>query len=89
MCIRDSSNIADHLIDMNHNITDINNNMEIIEVNNNKNDIIQLEKLYIYLHKKYNKLMNQQTIFENDQLFQYMTCLVSPNNDGSGRFNMK
>ena len=32
--------------------------------------------------------MNQQTIFENGQLFQYMTSLVSPNNDGSGKFNM-
>ena len=38
------SNIADHLISMNHSITNITNNMEI---NNNKN-IIQLEKLYIY-----------------------------------------
>ena len=46
------SNIADHLINMNHSITNITNNMEIVEANNNKNDIIQLEKLYIYLHKK-------------------------------------
>ena len=59
MCIRDSfrafnnkktgiSNIADHLISMNHSITNITNNMGIVEINNNKNDIIQLEKLYIY-----------------------------------------
>ena len=45
------SNISDHLISMNHSITDINNNMEIVEINSNKNDIIQLAKLYIYLHK--------------------------------------
>ena len=35
------------LINMNHSITNISNNMEIVELNNNKNDIIQLEKLYI------------------------------------------
>ncbi len=83
------SNVADHLINMNHSITDINNNMEIVEINNNKNDIIQLEKLYIYLHKKNYKLMNQQTIFENDELFRYLSNIVSTNNDVSGKFNME
>ena len=28
--------------------------------------------------------MNQQTIFENDELFQYLSNIVSTNNDVSG-----
>ena len=32
--------------------------------------------------------MNQQTIFENDELFRYLSSFVSTNNDGSGKFSM-
>ena len=81
-----TSNIADHLITTNHQITDINCNMEIIEINKNKKDIIQLEKLYIYLHKKYNTLMNQQIIFDNDTLLQLAANMTSRNPDGSWTF---
>ncbi len=33
--------------------------------------------------------MNQQTIFENDELFRYLSNIVSTNNDVSGKFNME
>ena len=50
--------------------------MEIMEINNNKNDIIHLEKLRIYLHKKDNNLMNQQTLFKNDEFFKCATKII-------------
>ena len=75
-----TSNVAEHLIKNKHNITNIQQNMEILEINYNKNDIIQLEKLHIYLHKKNNQnLMNQQIIFEADDLFKIGAHLISTN----------
>ena len=42
---------------------------------------------YTFIKKNY-KLMNQQTIFENDELIRYLSSFVSTNNDGSAKFSM-
>lgn len=69
------SNVADHLVNNDHRITSMQNNMEIIEIvhsNNNENNmkLEQLEKYYIYKFKSKNTLMNHQTVFEQDGLFK-------------------
>lgn len=62
------SNVAEHLISNKHVITDIENNLEILEICNNKNKLEHLEKYYIYKYKNFN-LINHQVNFEQDDLF--------------------
>ena len=64
------SNVADHLVKHKHTITNTENNMSILEINNNKQKLEQLEKYYIYKHKNKYKLMNTQTEYKQDDLYR-------------------
>ena len=64
------SNVADHLLKHKHTITNIEKNMSILEINNNKQKLDQLEKYYIYKHKNKYKLMNTQTEYKQDDLYR-------------------
>ena len=63
------SQVAEHVIKNKHKITNIDKNMEIIEICNNNKKLTNLEKWYIYIHKKNNILMNRQVDYDEDLLF--------------------
>ena len=64
--------VADHLIKHKHTITNIENNMKILEINSNKRALEHLGKYYIYKHRNKNKLMNIQTKYKHDDLYQLL-----------------
>lgn len=64
------SNVAHHLIEHKHTITSMENNMEILEINCDKNQLEHLEKYYIYKFKRKFNLMNLQLDYEGDSLYK-------------------
>lgn len=60
--------MAEHLISKKHSITNIYDNLDILEINKNNHELNNLEK-YIYKYNKKYRLINHQTTFECDDLF--------------------
>ena len=64
------SNVAEHLIKNNHNIDNLKNNLQILEICNDDKKLVHLEKFYIYKYLKEGKLlMNTQSDFKNNLLY--------------------
>ena len=69
----DRSNVAKHLLDCNHTLDNIDNNLNILQVCNKGNIMNAWEELYIYREKCKNrdKLINEHVNFDSSNVYRW------------------